>query len=84
MKLLVLNKCGKLQVSTEFIGRVFINWEKTYIELKAIISRPSRLVTELLQTSFTNAEFDEKAENDLHFEVRGCTPEHKSSLQIRL
>ena len=41
--------------------------------------RPSRWLTELLQTSFIEAELDEKAENDLHFEVRGRTPEHKSN-----
>ena len=33
----------------------------------------------LLQTSLTDVVFDAEAENDLHFEVRGRTPEHKSN-----
>ena len=33
----------------------------------------------LLQTSLTDAVFDAEAENGLHFEDRGRTPEHKAN-----
>ena len=36
----------------------------------------------LLQTSLTEAEFDADSENDLYFEVRGRTSEHKNFFRI--
>ena len=38
----------------------------------------------LLQTSLTDAVFDAEAENDLHFEAGGRTPEHKRNFQIEV
>ena len=36
------------------------------------------------QTTLTDAVFDAEAENDLDFEVRGRTPEHKDNFQIEV
>ena len=41
------------------------------------VTRPSRSFKKLLQTSLSGAEFEADLGTDLHFEARGCKPEHK-------